>query len=360
MLDWETIVAYVREVDKASRVPPETRAAPSAPSFTAEQVRLFRARATHLDERLPAGSLARAAFGGLQDSAPRDALVSMHARVEGVLPDSWADARLVQIWFRWADYVVPRDDVDVFTLGAMPRDARAMDALLSLGDAIDRALGGTERSAGEVPAAIPGIPRDIYIRSAQVTGRFFIRWDARTVALLPAPHPTADPERARLELARRHLHWLGPSTARRFAKWAGTTRADAEQTWDALGGELTDVSIDGSARSILADDMDSLTDVRAIEGVRFLPLGDPHRYGDKVVAEHEPVVDPPGIDARLRNSLAMGRVMLDGSFVASFGRRQNQLTIAPWGDLSEDEGRIQEEAHLLSAPIGKPMRVRWL
>src|SRR4029077_8062640 len=45
----------------------------------------FRRRAGSLDERLPPGkrSLRRAAWAGLQDSMPRAALLSIHARVEG-------------------------------------------------------------------------------------------------------------------------------------------------------------------------------------------------------------------------------------------------------------------------------------
>jgi hypothetical protein len=48
---------------------------------TRDQVVAFRLRANHLDQRLPAGSLADAAFAGLQDSVPRAALVALHARV---------------------------------------------------------------------------------------------------------------------------------------------------------------------------------------------------------------------------------------------------------------------------------------
>ena len=87
-----------------------------------DQVAAYRLRANHLHERLRAGSYADAAYGGLQDSAPRASLIALHARVERTHPDAWEDPSLVQIWFRWADYVVPRRDVGVFTLGASPRD----------------------------------------------------------------------------------------------------------------------------------------------------------------------------------------------------------------------------------------------
>src|SRR6266513_1820197 len=101
--------------------------------MTTENARKRRLRASHLDRRLPANALATSAYAGLQDSAPRAALLSLHARTEGVTPDSWEDPALAQIWFRGgADYVVPRSDVGVFTLGASPRDPGHCAALESV------------------------------------------------------------------------------------------------------------------------------------------------------------------------------------------------------------------------------------
>ena len=80
---------------------------------TRAQILAFRRRTGALDERLPAtpGSLARAASAGLQDSVPRSALQSLHARVEGASPDAWDDPSLVQVWgLRYTTYVVPAGD----------------------------------------------------------------------------------------------------------------------------------------------------------------------------------------------------------------------------------------------------------
>ena len=54
-------------------------------SLTRTQILAFRRHVGALDERLPRGrrSLRRAAWAGLQDSMPRAALLSIHARVEG-------------------------------------------------------------------------------------------------------------------------------------------------------------------------------------------------------------------------------------------------------------------------------------
>src|SRR5207344_2400270 len=70
--------------------------------LTRTQILAFRRRVGALDERLPRGarSLRRAAWAGLQDSMPRAALLSIHARVHGTQPTTWDDPSLVQLWGR--------------------------------------------------------------------------------------------------------------------------------------------------------------------------------------------------------------------------------------------------------------------
>ena len=97
-------------------------------SLSRSQILAFRRRVGSLDERLPRGSrsLRRAAWAGLQDSMPRAALLSIHARVEGAHPSSWEDPSLVQVWGpRFSTYVVPARDYAVFTLGRLADDGRA-------------------------------------------------------------------------------------------------------------------------------------------------------------------------------------------------------------------------------------------
>src|SRR5512132_2348030 len=91
--------------------------------ITRSQILAFRRRVTGLDERLPRGrrALRRAAWAGLQDSMPRAALLSIHARMDGTEPGSWEDPSLVQIWGpRFSTYVVAKRDLAVFTLGRLP------------------------------------------------------------------------------------------------------------------------------------------------------------------------------------------------------------------------------------------------
>src|SRR6476646_417025 len=82
------------------------------------EILAFRRRVGALDERLPAGrrSIRQAAWAGLQDSMPRAALLSIHARVAGTRPDSWADPSLIQVWGpRYQVYVIAERDLAVFT-----------------------------------------------------------------------------------------------------------------------------------------------------------------------------------------------------------------------------------------------------
>jgi hypothetical protein len=67
---------------------------------TRAQILGFRRSVGALDRRLAPGarSVRRAAWAGLQDSMPRAALLSIHARVDGTQPTTWEDPSLVQTW----------------------------------------------------------------------------------------------------------------------------------------------------------------------------------------------------------------------------------------------------------------------
>ena len=63
----------------------------------------------------------RAAWAGLQDSMPRAALLSLHARVEGVEPSTWDDPSLIAaVGARYNTYVVAERDFALFSLGRLP------------------------------------------------------------------------------------------------------------------------------------------------------------------------------------------------------------------------------------------------
>src|SRR5438309_8116686 len=192
--------------------------------LTRAQILAFRRHVGALDERLPRGrrSLRRAAWAGLQDSMPRAALLSIHARVEGTKPSIWEDSSLVQIWGpRHHAYVIPAKDVAIFTLGMLPDEGSAMRVAEDLADRLHRHLRGARMAFGEAGRALGrGSPNRL--RYAAPTGTVLIRWDgARQPSIWTVPRPQVDPRDARLELARRYLHIFGPATAEAFAQWAG-------------------------------------------------------------------------------------------------------------------------------------------
>lgn len=322
----------------------------------------FRARASHLGRKLSKSAIAEAASGGLQDTAPRAAVISLHARVQDVQPSSWEDPSLVQIWGpRGADYVVPRLDVDVFTLGRLPRDPDRIAQLMDMTDDVHRVLDGHMLETRDVSTALPDLGH--LVRLSSITGRVHIRWNASKIWLIPVDAPDADAEEARVELARRFLRWFAPATRERFVWWAGVDRVDGTETWTALRDEIVDVELDGENRSVLASDADALEGAEPVRGVRLLPHGDPLL---KIDGEHVvPDADlRPETFPRHKEDAAFwpvsGGILVDGEIVGSWARQLRRVTVHPWMRLDEPvREAIEHEA--LTFPIASRSKanVRW-
>jgi len=326
-----------------------------------------------LTARLSGSAHETAAWGGLQDTVPRAALTALHARMPDIRPDSWEHPALWQVWFRMSDYVVPARDFGVFTVGALPRQGERSEPLLRMAEAVAQVLDGRSLSNREVVAALLrrgglGDRAHSGLRQACVAGRYRIRWDARTVTVIPAATTPLDLEDARRELARRFLRWHGPGTASRFATWAHVPRGDALETFRQLGPELIPVAADGEGRVLHAGDEQALRHAGPTPGVRFLMQGDPVLAVDRELIEPSPALVPDPVHddlgrpvtRRLRNSLA-GRVLLDGVVSGSWGRRQHHLSIYLWGTPdAQTRDRVVAEAELFAGPIGRPMEIHWL
>jgi hypothetical protein len=179
----------------------------------------YRLLVNNLSTRPPAGSYVQAAYVGLQDTAPRDALLGLHARVEACEPSAWEHPGLIQTYSpREAVYVLPADDFGVFTVGRLPRDPGALQAHEDLADEMCAALGGRELRASAW-----------LVRAACATGRIAIRWTTSAVYVREHERPSIDPETARMELCRRHVHAFGPTTPAAFAWWSGVSGPDARK-----------------------------------------------------------------------------------------------------------------------------------
>jgi hypothetical protein len=332
--------------------------------LTRSQILAFRRRVGALDGRLPPGrrSLRTAAWAGLQDSMPRAALLSIHARVEGTTSSTWEDPSLVQLWGpRYSAYVVAARDLAVFSLGRLP-DAPAARALAEdLASRLGELLrSGRELAYGEAGRALGEHPNRL--RYAAATGTVLIRWNgARQPTIRSVPPPDVDPRDARLELARRYLHVCGPGTRGSFARWAGIRPREAAAAFDALGRSLAPVRTPPGDALILARDEPSF---RAEPGpaaaARLLPSGDAYflLQGD----DRELLVP----DAARRRALWPSRVwpgavLAGGEIVGTWRRSEALVTIAPWGRLSRAARHaIAAEAESLPLPgVDGPIAVDW-
>jgi hypothetical protein len=137
---------------------------------------------------------------------PRAALLSLHARVEGVGPSTWEDPSLAQLWGpRYSAYVVAERDFALFSLGRFPESANAR--LRAEGDgragarpsrrgAHDRRRGRTR--ARRQPEHVP-VRRDdrhrrhpLGRRAHRRSGRLSPTTSTRARAPLPALLPSGD------------------------------------------------------------------------------------------------------------------------------------------------------------------------
>lgn len=330
--------------------------------LTRAQILAFRRRIGALEERLPRGasSLRKAAWAGLQDSVPRAALLSIHARVEGTNPSTWKDPSLVHVWGpRFSTYVVPARDRAIFTLARLPDDPRRRQRAEDIAARVHAFLAGRRLRDSEVQEAL-GLHNGI--KSATMTGTIVIRWaGARAPTMWTVPRPELDPLEARRELARRYLHVFGPATAASFAVWAGITAAEAGATFDGLSRSLVAVRTPIGEGWILARDEPGFREPPGPPAAaRLLPSGDAYYLLQE--ADRELLV----LDARRRDELWTSRVwpgavLVAGEIVGTWRRAQANLSIQRWRRLTRAErDAVETEAQSLPLPgIQREIAVRW-
>lgn len=323
----------------------------------------FRRRVGALDERLPSGavSLRHAAWAGLQDSVPRAALLSIHARVAGTEPSSWEDPSLVQLWGpRFSAYVVAAVDHAVFSLGRLPTDGAPLRRAEETTDRLDAFLAGRRMPFGQAGRGMGVAPN--MLRYAAPTGRVLIHWDgARQPTVWTVPAPEVQPHEARLELARRYLHVLGPGTPAAFAEWGGIRPPGARAVFDALAPELVPVRTDAGDGWVLATDEPAFREPpRPTAPARLLPSGDAYhllRGADRAIL----VPDPARRGELWTPRVWPGAILVAGEVVGTWRRAQEAVTLQPWRRLSRAErDAVEEEAASLPLPgVERPVRVTW-
>jgi hypothetical protein len=333
--------------------------------LTRAQILAFRREVGALDERLPRGprSLRRAAWAGLQDSMPRAALISIHARVEGTEPTALDDPSLVQVWGpRFSAYVVAARDLAVFTIGRLPDDESRRHHAHELADRLDTLLEDGAMAYGQAGRALGLHPN--HLRYAAPTGRVLIQWDgARQPLVRTVPPPDVDPVDARRELARRYLHVFGPARAEAFAEWAGIRNPanTGPAAFDLLGDAIIPVRTPIGDAWILAEDEPTyLAEPGPTAPARLLPSGD--AYFLLQGADREVLVPEPDRRGELWTPRVWpGAVLVDGDVVGTWRRTEHRVTIQAWRRLSGTEREaVESEAASLPLPgVERNIAVHW-
>ncbi len=330
--------------------------------LTRRQIVAFRLRVGELNERLPPGpdSLRRAAWAGLQDSMPRAALLSLHARVAETEPYAWEDESLVQLWGpRFNTYVVAAQDLAIFSLGRFPDDGRSRRVAEEMARRLHEHLDGGKMTYREAGRAL-GVGNGL--RYATTTGTVVIRWEgARAPIVWTVPPPTISPDEARLELARRYLHIFGPTMPEAFANWAGISLKQGTAAFESLKGSLSPARSPIGDGWILSNDEPTFRAASAKAATaRLLPSGDAYSLLHGVDRE---LLVP---DATNRNALWTPRVwpgalLVDGEIAGTWRRANERVSIGTWRKLSTAErSAVEEEAVSLPLPgIARQIVVRW-
>ena len=332
--------------------------------LTREHILAFRRRVGALDQRLPTGassSLRRVAWAGLQDSMPRAALLSIHARISEASPTLWADESLVQVWGpRFSAYVVPHRDRAVFTVGRLPVGPVRRRFAEDLADRLERLLRGGRLSYRDAGRALGVDPNQL--RYAAPTGRVLLRWEgAGRPQVWTVPRPDTDPDQARLELARRYLHVFAPGTPGGFEKWAGVPPGHGIPTFDTLRDCLVPVRTPLGQSWILAQDEQDLRAPPAEPApARLLPSGDAYYllWG----ADRQLLVPDPARQAQLWTPRVWpGAVLVDGEIIGIWRRAAHTVTITPWTALPISARQaVETEAATLRLPdLDRAINVRW-
>ena len=331
-------------------------------ALTREQILAFRRRVGGLEERAPLSpeALRRAAWAGLQDSMPRAALLSLHARVEDVGPSTWEDPSLAQLWGpRFSTYVVPACDFALFSRGRYPESAKGRERAERVAAQMHAALAGARMTDRDLGAAL-GVQSYLF-RYAAPTGTVAIRWEgARAPVVWTVPAADIDPADARRELARRYLHVFGPATAEGFSDWAGIKPPPAAAAFAALEDSLLPVRSPLGDAWLLAEDEPAMRAGPAAAATRLLPSGDAYW----LLAGEERALLVPDEERRGRlwtPRVWPGALLVDGEIRGTWRRAKHEVRIETWERLSDaDRAAVEAEAATLPIPgLDRPIEVVW-
>ena len=206
---------------------------------------------------------------------PRAALLSLHARVEGVEPSAWDDPSLIAAVGASVQHLRRRRSATsrCSRSDRLPDTEKGRRRAEETAALVNAHLDGRRLTDREVAGAL-GIGNAI--RYAATTGTVAIRWEgARAPVVWTVAAADIDPADACRELARRYLHIFGPTTAQGFARWAGISRRAGAAAFASLEASLVAVRSPLGDEWLLADDEPAMRAGETSNApARLLPSGD--------------------------------------------------------------------------------------
>ena len=220
---------------------------------------------------------------------------------------------------------------------------------------------GPDREPGGEAGLALGVNPNAF-RYAAPTGTVAIRWEgARAPIVWTVERAEIDPADACRELARRHLHVFGPTTADAFARWAGISRRAAAAAFASLAGELRPVRSPLGDEWLLADDEPAMCAVETSAApARLLPSGDAYFLLDG--AERELLLPREDQRRRLWTSRVWpGALLVEGEIVGTWRRAQHSVRVDTWKRLSPAaRDAVEAEARSLPLPaLDRAVEVVW-
>jgi hypothetical protein len=328
--------------------------------LTRQQILAFRRRVGGLEKRLPAGSesLQRAARAGLQDSMPRAALLSLHARVEGVEPSSWEDPCLAQLWgLRYSAYVVAKRDFALFSLGRYPSTARGRERAEEMAARLKAHLNGARMTDREVGRALGINPNAL--RYAAPTGTVAIRWDG---ARASRSGRSSLPRSTRPRHAASSLAATCTSSGRARRRGSGAGRESNRPRPPRRSPRSKDRSWPSDRQSATrgCSQTTSRPCAPRRSPTRPLPSGD--AYFLLAGTERELLVPREELRSQLWTPRVWpGAVPVEGEIRGTWRRAQHTVRIDTWERLSQaSRDAVEAEAAALPLPdIDRPIEVVW-
>lgn len=383
---------------------PRARRAEALADLTWDQVLGLRLQRQRLDARVPRERQLQvvASLCGLHAQLMSSAELTLWARVEGLAPDDvatalWEERTLVKTWAaRGTLHLLPRADYGSWTGALTARAPRAYlnasrlryfgltrEELVRIAAEIDAALAdGRLLTRAELAGEV-----ERRTRSNTLGGQLRDNWGstlkypAALGALCFGPsdgqnvrfaHPTAwlgsweaeDADRALAAAARRWLAACGPLTREELARWWGVSPADGRRMLRLLGDEVVPVTVEGSPRWMLADDLAPAQAATARgAGVRLLPGFDQYTIAATLHAER---LLPDGARALVyRPQGWLSAVLLVDGRMAGVWRHERRgrrllVTIEPFGRLAAADRRAAgAEAERLAAFLGGEAALAW-